>query len=90
MTVLVEVFLHVFLLDDNVLLQELAPLLLPRGWQTLPLVEKLSCLFFISFIVMCLGGIVGELGCRLWDEVRVSILQVLLILWDCVVNHHGV
>ncbi len=73
MTVLVKVFLHVILLDHYVLLQEVTPLLLTGYRQTLPVVEKLSNLFFISFIVMCLGGLVGELGCWLWDEVRVNI-----------------
>ena len=71
MTVLIEVFLHLILFNDYVLLDYLAHLLFTRGrWQTLPLVEKLGGLFLISFVVLCLGGgLVGELGRRLGDEV---------------------
>ena len=84
MTVLIEVFLHLILLDDYVLLDYLAHMLLARGnRQTLPLVEKLGGLFFISFIVLCLGGgLVGKLGRWLGDEVCPNVLPLLLILRD--------
>ena len=84
MTVLIEVFLHLILLDDYVLFQKMAPLLLARcRRQTLPLVDKLGGLFLISFIVLCLGGgLVGELGRWLGDEVCPNVLPLLLILRD--------
>ena len=76
----------------------MAPLvpLLRGGRETLPNVEKLSSLLFISFIVICLGSadlvVVGDLGCWLWYEVRMSVIQsdhyhLLIVLGDCIVQH---